>query len=695
MMLYASRPYDMVKLLLRIALGEDSRPVITSIEENIVVLNFNDDTDEEISVTFDHLDNEYVQTIFTDENGIYDLSDYQKYIYEMSRITLVSTVLKVIEIQSFMHEYNLSYPPFMSEYETILYKLSYELESVWARFVTTVGLDTRYNEEVTINVTQAFELLNEYKDKFMHTERIDMLNSDIFSLVYVSLFELLHSLLLHTVEHSTVNVEELYKINASKQTVTKFLKSVVEMEEMDPPSKLKFFTLLTVFYRINRYYRVYSGIEFNDPLITILGNIGYNLTSLLKTEEDFKYIDQEFITGLLGGSKSFFAFTGRYDALVDFVNFKDSIAIQNDINVPLIHGSSFLYMLKEPIKPKDENSKYFGDFYKPSILRYIQSNLLLSKFKRTNDLSISRSFQYLVDIISHIDDEKVTTVDPFTFYQIVLIASTYRYMKSKRDIYNSLDTNKKNYVTFGIWLADVILHSLYTQWFDSGKFYDQVERPKYCENRIQTTLRELQKEVIVVAASYLEFIKYLHNSTDFSKIVNTTNYLYKKAFYRSSDKFFSNDDMFNSNNLKTVIADIQLGSSSILYFSLASIENSSFNIINVLKTISNKVMLDTTDFQKIIKSADVRDKVFYDDLLDKLLLVSYKLDKEEFNEFDYLYVSTLPLLNFFFQKSEEKQVGAVFEFTTPEGNNSPLHFEFLVHEHVTKPLTSQYNLILK
>lgn len=160
MSILVSRPYDVMKLLFRTVLAVEPRPIVSTYEGNVFNIDI-ESTGEIIPVEFDSLNYEFIQKMFTEENGIFEVEEYGKVFYEIGRVSLAVLLLNSINVKKYISESTHNeYPKFVVEYEDEFYKIHQSISLLWNQFVNKVGLKTLYDNNVVFSPDSVFGIID-------------------------------------------------------------------------------------------------------------------------------------------------------------------------------------------------------------------------------------------------------------------------------------------------------------------------------------------------------------------------------------------------------------------------------------------------------------------------------------------------------------------------------------------------------
>jgi hypothetical protein len=700
----ASKPYDMNKLLFQTILGSERRAkVIEQHGDNEFVIKF-ENSKSIGTITFDNLNYDFINKLFLEKTDIYDYEDYGKIFYEYARVAFCELALTTLNIDDYFAKEQekdsaYAYPKFVAEYADEFDKINQSITVLWKQFIDKVNLSESYKKAFTILPDTVGGILSSHAKSRENFYYYDISNDDLLTAAYAAQLFLISGILLLITSKGYIRPEDVFNENFNNVKAVDIIKEVAK-SDLDDDTKVKFFTLSLSFFYLNRYLRIYSGVSFNDPIVNIIATFGYAVADSLKNENDFKFIEPEFLEGFNNTKVSFLGFTTRYDALRNIESYFNNFSIKNDHSIPWEFGAHFInnaVSYNPEILKEGESASSIVSVYTPVIKKFIETNDTLSDYIKDDDLSIERGFNYIRDFFNGANNDKITMIDPFVFYQVTLVVSTFRYIKNTASLYSHLNDEKKNKIIFGIWMGDALLYILYNQWFVSGKFYEQVKRPKYCEDLVQTTLSKLREEVNVVVFSYFEFLKFDGKTLSSDDIAYYENYslLYERS--RSQGLTSAKIMKYFGTDAKLYAEAIKNQKTSILFEAVVSDITDKFNVITSMEENPVDISSDSEASVKDkllnkLSAAEPTAETLDDPLLSRICTVAEKIDSANLGSTDYLMFVVVPFLSYMEKTMNKFNIGSYFDFITPDVASKTSNYEYILNEAIVKRLSYKTSL---
>jgi hypothetical protein len=272
--------------------------------------------------------------------------------------------------------------------------------------------------------------------------------------------------------------------------------------------------------------------------------------------------------------------------------------------------------------------------------------------------------------------DKFTTVDPFTLYQLVLIAGTLRAAVGTEGAWSKFSADRKNKIVFMLWAADAVILTMYQMWFRSGKFYRQAPRPAYSDDLAKDTLAVLRAEADVVIGVYLASFR---DGPAFTQRAHDTALLSTRdvgvvTTHRVATLFRPAD----------FVGEVASDKFPIVWGEL--VEDDADRFSQQAMRVKNAISGPVAD--KVLGAISKAEGpgVFSDPVLDKLVgcadTVRGTADKNEL-----FIIKTIPFLSFIERMVNEKNVGNYFEFKEPGALEKGSNYEFILNETVQSGLT--------
>jgi hypothetical protein len=676
-------PYNCVKIALRYALGNIIRPTLSNVQKNIV--SFLNDK-EEVIFEFPKLNYEYANRIAVEDINSFDQEEFGKFFYEYGRVLLSNLVIVLTHLDWYVFGENAREDlKFISEYYDELLKLNDKVPQVLDAFMETINLKRDPVNPYYDFIRPVLEIIKMKQDNAMSLENPDMKNSHIMAIVYTaSWFTIIGYLLLFC---QKVDVDGLSRLVASADSENEakvFIKSIADSQE-DDEKKINICSLIFIFFHINRYYLITSGLTIQDPLLELLAKFSSHLMSLIKSEEDLLIIDNDIILGNSEEGPCIAAFTDKYDPLRDIGEFREFGILKYDDTNIWEFGKEYVSYYTEQSGP---DYVPLPTLMEPSLIKYIDKNASVSSYSNSDNIDIEKSFLFIKNIIKGVERELVGTACPGTILQLTIIASTYRTIR-KSSGYSRLSPEKKLIVEAGIDIIEILIVLLYEFWFLSGKFFIQPKRPNYVTNTAVNTLELLRKEVLIILEEYFEFVQFekTSNSPLFQEII-------KHRLTHKDD--ITTEDIVNRYHpiSDQTVFITECGKHGIYSIVLAGLCHKINNNLTIhgLSYYASKTPMDETIIRSLSRYVEGGDDDHFEIPMIDAMLASYNVigktivDKPE----NFMIAVYAVLYETIEQLLLKHSIGNYFDFTKADNLSSSYRLETIVSELVRRPL--QVNL---
>jgi hypothetical protein len=495
-------PYNCLKILLRYALGSLIRPSLISIDNEFIT--FRNDK-EEVVFEFPKLNYEYANKIAIEDIPSFGQEEYGRFFYEYGRVLFANLIVAITHLDWYaVGERSRNELRFVSEYYDELIKLNNKVSEVLSAFEDTIQLKRDPAMPYFDFMYAAFEITKIKQDNGLSSESSDVKNNRILALVYTALWFTIVGYILIFCQNTDIDgLSRILVASDNKSEASTLIKSISNSNE-DENKIINICSLIFSYFSINRFYLISSGLTIQDPLLELLGKFSSHLMDLIENEEDLIIIDSDLIQGITETGPSLASFTDKYDPLADLGRFSCSGIIKADNTNIWSFGKEYVFMYKEN---NEDGAESIFNFIDPCVSKYIEKNAAINSYNNSDNIEIEKSFLYIKNIITGIENDKSGVVCPGTILQLTIIAATYRTIE-KSSSFSRLQENKKLLVRVGIDMIDILIVLLYQLWFLSGKFFIQPTRPHYNNGSAVSTLELLREEVLAILEEYYEFVKY-------------------------------------------------------------------------------------------------------------------------------------------------------------------------------------------
>jgi hypothetical protein len=496
-------PYNCIKLALRYALGNLIRPKYFKSSDRLVTLV--NDT-EEIILDFPELNSSYANTIAIEDVKSFGQEEFGKFFYEYGRVLFANLIIAITHIDwEAFGEKARGEMRFVADYYDELLKLNNRAKDVLDAFIETIQIEIDEHAPWFDFFQAAREIIKIKQDNAISEESFDVKNTHIFILSYTAAwFSIIGYLLLFCQKTSVDGLSRLTSASETSKEAATLIKAIAESQE-DDAKKINICSLIFTYFNIDRYYLDTSGLTIQDPLLELLGKFSSHLMSLVKDEENLlTIIDEELVKGNSEYGPCITLFANRYDPLSDMAPFGEFGILKSDNTNIWAFGKEYVSYYREGSEGDAVN---IPSLMEPSLIKYIDKNAPINSYLSFDNVDIEKSFLFIKNIITGVENEKVGVACPGTILQLTIIASTYRTIKESAG-FGRLNERNKKIITVGIEMIDMLIFLLYQLWFLSGKFFIQPHRPHYVNDTAVNTLELLREEVLVILEEYFEFIRF-------------------------------------------------------------------------------------------------------------------------------------------------------------------------------------------
>jgi hypothetical protein len=637
---------------------------------------------EEVILDFPELNYSYVNKLPVEDIASFGQEEYGRFFYEYGRALFANLIVAITRLDwyaagtGYGEDLN-----FVSEYYHEMLSLNNKVLQVLDAFCDTITLDREY--PIFDLIRPSLEILHEKESISLSADTPDIRNTKIMALIYSALWFSITGYLLLFCERSDIDGISRFLASKTSETEAKTLiRSIADSSE-DDEKKINICSLLFIFFHINRFYLISSGLTIQDPLLDIVGKISYSLVSLIKDEDDFIIIDSDLINGNSELGPSIAAFTEKYDILDDIIPFFEHAILRNDVANIFEFGREYIYMYK-PLPTSDSEYKPIESFLEPCITKYIKKNTNIASYLHSDNIGIQKAFLYITNIINGIEKERNGVVCPGTILQLTLIASTFRLIE-KSSNFSSASEDKRLLVEAGIDIIDVLIAVLYKFWFLSGKYFIQPSRPKYTRGSITDTMEELREEVLVIIEEYLEFVHYKDKSSDIKYLDIQHKRLNKMDYITSGDIV---NDFFKIENISSYISEsAKHGIYSFVYSAIAEGVNDKFTIESLAEaarytTINSEILRKFYRYTEGVSKAYTRIPI-----IDALMSAYTAIKQHSYDKPDVVVITIYALLYDTISELIIKYSnGNYFDFTQATNLTKSYRLESIVSEFIHKPL---------
>lgn len=699
--------YDSIKLLYKTILGKERLYC-----EKVIMANdklsmlFKVDGENQI-LFLDAADLDYAQSIFKDTNKVFELADYGKLFVTYSKVVLSNFLPILYKLNRYRIEDATvieSYKEFVSTNYDSLIKLQNAFETNWPGFISKVGIAEDKLPALFYKPNQLFSMAN--FDNLVKDKNVSAYDINISRTLEVILYTT-YLTTLGVVLNATSTMYNPTDIFISDAPVTK-LEAIIKKvanSTLDNDTKVKFFTLVISFYKLLDYTMTFSGVKINDPIVGFLYELGKYVTETMETAEDYQYIDTEFMD--YGDTHfNFLQFTKVPDVVEEFVTMQNT-NIGTDRNIPFIIASELAIFLV------GETDSEFSTIN--PIINYVDKIDIEKHVKNT--LYLDKMYDNIMTFADGVyDNDKLFTVDPFTVYRLIAAVSVLRRIRYTETFYTKLSTLDKNKIIANITLTDGLIYSLYNLWFNEGRFYKMVKRPKYNNGMVVSCLEDLETEILSMFHMYAGYTKTMSeigwvNSTDIAGKVVAFTKTEREAFLRRAiinsaydnglgakgtidyyRSVIANEIISTIANMDEFISLVRSGKYSLVYERVLSKAKPILDLFQTYNPKPNEVLSET--YMNLIATISKNDKTsdaYSESVFDFMTTyesIADRLDQNDFTNAEFLSLTYIPLFVILYKNFNNENAGTYIEYKKPEVNMKMVNFENILNVRVFSPLRS-------
>ncbi len=466
-------------------------------------------------------DNEFGDIIHEQVKTFNTLGEYSHLLYTFGKTALNFIAAILIEINSKGER-----KPVSVDFSTLYYQLHNALETSWNDLSFLFGTK-KSNEDIFDYETN--KLLVDFRNIYNFTIGLyeDIKEKDhwcefgeILAALYGSLASLLIGLTIKLTNNSIVDPAKLFNTDEdiSKSTINTFANAFMSNETIDATTKNRYISLLIFFYKLNEFYRIYNGIQIDDPMIIPIVSLGEEFASLpeeqLVENIDLSILNQGDLE--IHTSKTF-------ESFLSYENFISSPAsyyincLDYDTANKVIVARAITFLFKYNSIDIDESLK---TKYKPAYYSLIEE----SGENITDEGKILGLYDFFINNV--VGKVLKNTCDVKLYHLVTMCAIHFKYLTKQ-----SLSKELTEYVYGGLYQAEALMVFLWHDWFQSGKTY-KVEKNIHCaDNKALGLLYKAKQYVKIDLIHYLQAAFEIQSPSFYTE--DKSKYDYTRDFYQT------------------------------------------------------------------------------------------------------------------------------------------------------------------
>lgn len=521
------KPFELTKFLLKGVLGSNGRPSIaklsTTDEKLNLIVRYGSDGREE---NYDMIEMPEISDVSLDfiEKFAGSLEtpteDYSKLFFEFGRALALVTTYNLLKATRFV-DASKAYAIFnvdtldarMSNAYNHLLNTAEIVKNKWVSFLDSVTIKDKVASQFHVEPS-AFVALVESLGTLHSDTEFDAHIGDILSIVYGITYFLSLSAALFGISNKVYSAGSIFGIDGVDESRVSSVLSAMDHSTLTDETKLRFKTLCYTFYRLNRFYRVYSGISFDDQIVTVVSGIGYVVS---KDKGEMEKIEELF-SDITVDQGNFLEFTARHDIIYNFSTAKDRSIKNDSADLFGIAGRFIAKVIVPPSNPTDGQVRErdsLQDIYVPPMLKYVTKNVAIDSYhSASNDALLKLYEKARALLVTNVDTTpfSLEVVDTASFYHVVLLAATMRYFRYNKKLFGKFSDEQKALIISILHMTDSWICIAYNYWFIEGRFTSIAPRPHYTDGMSRSDLDDAKREVNGILSQYNTMIEYLVNS---------------------------------------------------------------------------------------------------------------------------------------------------------------------------------------
>ena len=689
MQVIASNSYNALRFALNTAIGAlgKKRPQFLSVSNRTINMRGDYSTYE---IEFAELNYDYANKLYLEDISIFNDFEFGKFFLEYGRCLFANLMVCLTKADfNAVNNRDGIEVPYIAEYLDELLKLDDQLSPVLKAFKNTLGIADPDTVNPSYDFSHSSWFIQEYKKSVSMYNRFDMKNTDIFAIAYNALwFSVTGSLLILGKE---AGYDAIDQFDPRKTRDYKNLIESVSSSERDDESKSRLISMIFAFNAIRGLFANTAGLEFEDPLLEATGKFTDTFIREAMDGDLINYVDESIITGHADSGISLARFCRTYNPLVEIIEFDMNGVIQNDITNLWAFGRAHYRHYFSPSVSIDESGtkqQMMQDVSAPAIVSYLGNADIA-----VDNAAVESGFGFLKNIVTGVEKGRLALIDPGLILQLTLIASAFR--KAEHDGLSGLSDVNKESLTAGIDLADTIIVGLYKSWFVSGKYFDQVTRQMYCEDKVLSTREILEGEIVDILSAYFEYVRF--GVANGGEIYSSDKLLFASSIIsRYNESYDGNGDAVTNTLFPTTDMDVFVrecgshGTRTFAYEALCYEHNVALSVDALGQYATRSPLSDT--ILKILSQSDIEEYTGVE-LLDRVIsaygVIKSSIQTSPENFALAVYIVMLDCIDDLFKKND---VGHYFDFNKPENAIGSYKVETMVSDLIKKPMQSFLNL---
>lgn len=356
-----------------------------------------------------------------------------------------------------------------------------EFQKITGIKVDKDGFYVYKNEEIAhLEFEKLIEDLDFYYDSSVVNESSYNEFGNILSATYLALTLYLNGVIINLGNKLGVELGTLYG-DENDISIEQLGNNLIGSAAIDEDTKFKLISLIYTHYLMTQFYEDKTGFNFKDPYIKIFYNIGEKISKMgiesLGEEMDITHLTQ---SDLVRNSKiTMLSVLTPVSAIKDSAIF-DSGLFEHEIADMSTAGLQIV------------NYLVFSD-----TMKLLHSPLCTYMMEDVNETDVDVLYNHFLDLVNTLPH----TISPKFFYQIIIYAATFRFLKTKKT------GSVKEQAVLGLYQAEAILTFLYRHWFDT-RYYYPISSGFYSKD-VRRNVNEI-KALLYVKSSIYEYLIFAH-----------------------------------------------------------------------------------------------------------------------------------------------------------------------------------------
>lgn len=339
------------------------------------------------------------------------------------------------------------------------------------------------NEEIAhLEFEKLIEDLDFYYDSSIINESSYNEFGNILSATYLALTLYLNGVIINMGNKLGIELATIYS-EENDVAIDQFGNNLIGSSSIEEDSKFKLISLIYTHYLMTQFYEDKTGFNFKDPYIKIFYNIGEKISKMgidsLGEEMDITHLTQ---SDLIRNSK-----ITMLSVLTPVSVMKDSAIFDTGLFEHEIADMSTVALQIVNYLVYDEQDK----------LKLLHSPLCTYMMEDVSETDVDVLYNHFLDLVNTLPH----TISPKFFYQIIVYAAAFRFLKAKKS------GSVKEEAALGMYQAEAILTFLYRHWFDTRYFY-QIGGGFYSKD-VRRNANEIKANLYIKSSIY-EYLIFAH-----------------------------------------------------------------------------------------------------------------------------------------------------------------------------------------